>query len=378
MNRESDSLGPSRGRWRPSARIWLLPAALTVAWVVFVLAFELTPRVLDHWATVLTMTVGSFVAGSTPQGGGAVAFPVFTKALHIPAAVARSFSLIIQSTGMVVAAATIAMARREVHGKAVVVSCVGSTAGFAAAVFGLGDFATPFCAPIIPAPYIKVGFSIAVAMVALVVILSRRRPCESHHQGWTSRSAWAVAAFAFAGGVASALLGSGADVFLFMVLVLVLGVPPRIAVPTSVIAMAWTSLLGLAVFGFWDGQLDVSIVDGLVVSVGDHPLVVPRRLVEADLPGMWLAAAPVVIWGAPLGAWFASIMAEKSLAAFVVAMAALEVVTTILFLAPLRSDPSLALFGVLGLGTAIAAVFALARYGPPLIRPPAGCPAGEI
>ena len=36
----------------------------------------------------------------TSEGGGAVAFPVMTLALGIPPAVARDFSLMIQSCGM--------------------------------------------------------------------------------------------------------------------------------------------------------------------------------------------------------------------------------------------------------------------------------------
>ncbi len=49
------------------------------------------------------MVFGSFVAGSTAAGGGAVSFPVFTKLLHIPADEARTFGLLIQSVGMTMA-----------------------------------------------------------------------------------------------------------------------------------------------------------------------------------------------------------------------------------------------------------------------------------
>ena len=52
----------------------------------------------------LTMTAGSFVAGATPTGGAAVAFPVFTKVLQIPTNEARTFGLMIQSIGMTSAA----------------------------------------------------------------------------------------------------------------------------------------------------------------------------------------------------------------------------------------------------------------------------------
>ena len=55
----------------------------------------------------ITMIFGAMVAGMTSEGGGAVAFPVMTLALHISPAVARDFSLGIQSCGMSAAAFTI-------------------------------------------------------------------------------------------------------------------------------------------------------------------------------------------------------------------------------------------------------------------------------
>ena len=45
------------------------------------------------------MVLGATVAGMTSEGGGAVAFPVMTLALKITPAVARDFSLMIQSCG---------------------------------------------------------------------------------------------------------------------------------------------------------------------------------------------------------------------------------------------------------------------------------------
>ena len=65
------------------------------------------------------MVFGSLVAGSTPQGGGAVAFPVFTKLLEVPAAAARTFSLSIQAVGMGTATVLIVMRRLPVAWRAV-------------------------------------------------------------------------------------------------------------------------------------------------------------------------------------------------------------------------------------------------------------------
>ena len=53
----------------------------------------------DRYVLPLTMIVGATVGGMTSEGGGAVAFPVMTLALGIPPAIARDFSLMIQSCG---------------------------------------------------------------------------------------------------------------------------------------------------------------------------------------------------------------------------------------------------------------------------------------
>ncbi len=57
----------------------------------------------NHWEISLTMVFGSLIAGATSEGGGAVAFPVFTKLLHISPQEATVFSLAIQSVGMTAA-----------------------------------------------------------------------------------------------------------------------------------------------------------------------------------------------------------------------------------------------------------------------------------
>ena len=57
-------------------------------------------HLLIDWKVALTMVFGSMVGGGTSEGGGAIAFPIFTKLLHIAPSDARNFSLAIQSVGM--------------------------------------------------------------------------------------------------------------------------------------------------------------------------------------------------------------------------------------------------------------------------------------
>ena len=63
-----------------------------VTWYYFggVQALE---TLVSNWPVALTMVFGSFIAGATSEGGGAIAFPVFTKVLHVSPTDAKVFSL---------------------------------------------------------------------------------------------------------------------------------------------------------------------------------------------------------------------------------------------------------------------------------------------
>ena len=91
----------------------LLGGVVFVAWLVLGGDRSLQ-AVVDHWQVSLTMVLGSLVGGGTSEGGGAVAFPVLTKVLAVPADQARLFSFAIQSVGMTAASITI-IANRVPH-----------------------------------------------------------------------------------------------------------------------------------------------------------------------------------------------------------------------------------------------------------------------
>ena len=86
-------------------RQYLYPLALILiyfAWTSHMLLADRWHIFADWWPMSLTMVLGSFVAGASAEGGAAVAFPVFTKLLHISAPEARTFGLMIQSAGMTI------------------------------------------------------------------------------------------------------------------------------------------------------------------------------------------------------------------------------------------------------------------------------------
>ena len=78
---------------------------------------------------------------------------------------------------------------------------------------------------------------------------------------------------------------------------------------------------GFVLFGLIDGQLAVDLgPSGDVVAIGGETLEEPLPLPASryDLYGLWLAAAPVVGFGAPLGSWAASKVTDRTLAKVVV------------------------------------------------------------
>ncbi len=319
---------------RAHRRSLLLPATVIGFWLSVMVVTGQLGRAGDNLAAAVTMVFGSFVAGSTPQGGGAVAFPVFTKVLGVTAADARSFSLAIQAIGMGTAAAIIGVARRPVDAGALRCTVPSAIGGFLFGwvVFGL---ATP------SGPLLKLAFTFVVVAAGAATVLSRRDPFVEQLRAVPLDDLGrrrAVVSAVFVGGMASALFGSGADIAVYLVLTVAFGLRPSIGVATSVVTMAAVSIVGLATL-FVSGTLSLNgPVDAGV-----------------DVAGMWFAAIPVVVLGAPIGSWFASRVSAAVLARFIGGLAALEFVSTLLFLDELRTSRLLAVAAVVGLiGTAVA------------------------
>ena len=82
---------------------------------------------------------------------------------------------------------------------------------------------------------------------------------------------------------------------------------------------------------------------------------------QADLFGMWLAAIPVVAWGAPLGAWIAARMTARMLVGLALTIATLEIASTIVFLDDLRTNRALAIYATAGAAISIAGITLLAN-----------------
>ena len=81
------------------------------------LAGDLLLVIGERWGIAVAMAAGSYVAGSTPMGGGTVGFPVLVLLFEHSGAIGRDFAFAIQSIGMVSASIYILTRPSAVTGK---------------------------------------------------------------------------------------------------------------------------------------------------------------------------------------------------------------------------------------------------------------------
>lgn len=232
----------------------------------------------DNWFMSVTMAFGSFVAGATSQGGGAVAFPVMTLGFNIDPKGARDFSMMIQSVGMTSAAVAIFFRRIPVEKRALLFAGLGGAGGMIVGLEVVQWWFSPN-----PTKVFFVSLWLAFGF-ALWRINHLKRPVRKMKISSSGVYPAVVLVFTgFLGGVISGLLGSGLDMVAFAILVLGFRLCETIATPTSVVLMAANSLVGFA----WRG-----------IGGGDP--------VSTEIWNYWWVCVPIVAIGAPLGARFIS------------------------------------------------------------------------
>lgn len=263
-----------------ASRGWIFLAWLAVfyaAWGMFVFVTGAWPSALERWPIALAMVFGSYFAGSTPVGGGSVAFPILVLIFDQSAALGRNFSLAIQSLGMSSAALFLWCTGRPVAWKFVRWAALGAVIG------------TPLGCALI-APHVadsaaKLVFAGIWAAFGVMALLRLKRLTTRGSPPLEDLSA-AIMLGLVGGAFIVPVIGAGLDMLAFAYLVLRRRADVKIAVPTGMVIMAAASIAGLATN----------------LALGEVP------------PGVWpnwLAAAPVVVSGAPLGALMVTLVARK-------------------------------------------------------------------
>lgn len=251
--------------------IWL--GLFYTAWLAIVIAGDHWHTIKEHYGIAVAMIFGSYCAGSTPMGGGTVGFPILVLLFGEPATLGRDFSFAIQSIGMTSASILIACRRQPVEWPMLWWAILGSLVGTPLGIL--------FIAPHVPSLYIKILFAVVWCSFGVLHLYRLRE--ITRHEGlapgahrFDRRAGLLIGLLAGAG--VAAITGVGIDMVIYAVLVLLCQADLKIAIPTSVVLMTANSLIGVAT----------------------------KAMTSGFQPGVfenWLAAAPIVALGAPLGAF---------------------------------------------------------------------------
>ena len=224
----------------------------------------------------------------TSEGGGAVAFPVMTLAFGITPAIARDFSLMIQSCGMTAAAFTIFWMRVQLEWHSIIFCSIGGIFGM---IIGL-EFIDPNLTP----PQKKIGFVCVWFSFAFALFLLNRYHKRKTYKTIPDFKLWKLIVLlmtGFIGGIFSAIAGSGVDICSFSILTLLFRITEKTTTPTSVVLMA-----GNTVVGFYWRQ-------------------VMQQAISADAYYYLAVCVPIVVLGAPLGSVIGSHFHRQILASLI-------------------------------------------------------------
>ncbi len=240
-----------------------------------------------HFYALLTMIFGSFVAGSSPEGSAAIAYPIYTLYLKIPPPAARNFSFAIQSIGMTAASLLILGLKIKVEWNYIKFVTVGG-------IFGL-VFGTWYIVPLVSPPLAKLFFVSLWLSFGLVLWNENRKKKRVFFDSITHFAKPDMARLillGLVGGMISSIFGTGINIFSFCFMTIYYRINEKVAVPSSVIIMTIETL-----FGFF-------IHAGVVKDFS-------RLSFE-----MWLVCVPFVAVFAPLGAYVVSKVPRKAAATF--------------------------------------------------------------
>jgi uncharacterized membrane protein YfcA len=303
-------------------RPYLIFAALVMpVWILYMLLSGNFSLYQTYWPAPVTMIFGSFIAGASSEGGGAVAFPVFTLLLNIEPSVARNFSFAIQSIGMTAASLLIIGLRIPVEWRAVLYTTPGGVIGLLLGTWLIVPHVLPGLTKLF---FVSLWLSFGFALW-----LINRRPDRTVHvriAGFTTADKWKLIGFGFIGGGITSLFGNGIDIFTFCLLTLYFRISEKVATPTSVVIMTINTILGFA---------------GHVLLWQDFGNEAFRY---------WLVSIPVALVFAPLGAWAINRLNRLSVAAILYTVMVVQYIGALFVIRPSAAH---LLFSLLIIGAGI-------------------------
>ena len=300
--------------------IWGIFMHLTSSWQLFA----------DNWFMTVTMIFGSFIAGASSEGGGAIAYPVMTLLFNIEPDVARNFSFAIQSIGMVMASFWILISKIKIEKNYLLLAGIG---GFFGIIAG-----SVFIAPYVKPDFAKmmfVSFWLSFGIALWVVNFLNHRKSVDILPNLSRFQSIELLMVGLVGGIFSSILGNGLDICTFSYVVLKYRLSEKVATPTSVILMASNAVVG---FG-----LNTLILDTM----------------QTEAINYWLVSIPVVIFGAPMGAYLITLIKRKTISLLLILIIVIQFFTALFIVRP---NLELSIFSTLIFSLGILIFFVLTKH----------------
>ena len=282
-------------------RLIVIPISIVmISWAFYMTSTNQFHLFEDNWFMSVTMIFASFIAGATSEGGGAVAFPIMTLFFKIKPAIARDFSLMIQSFGMIMAGFAIYFSGIRFLKKVILISSLGGILGIFISLNFLAELLTP--------SYIKIFFTSLWLSFAVFILFIWLKGDYFNKEHLDKPNVMALLLYGILGGMISGLVGTGIDILIFSYLTLRHRICLKIATPTSVILMGLNSFAGFFI---------------------------KERFLGGMEPVAWnylLVAIPIVIFGAPFGAVFINERSKKFVLYFLVLSIVVQFISSLIII----------------------------------------------
>jgi uncharacterized membrane protein YfcA len=246
------------------------------AWVFFMLPHDWFGLMLRYGHVLLTMVVGAFIAGSSPEGSAAIAYPIFTLFLGIEPDDARNFAFAIQSIGMTSASVYILGNRIQVEWRYILYVTAGGLVGIFLGTWWLVPLLSPIVAKLV---FVSLWLAFGLALYGKRSRTQLKNPTLPTLK---QTDICLLLLFGLLGGGISALFGTGINMLSFCLVVLYFNLDEKVATPSSILIM------------------------NIETWVGFYIHAVMLQDISGTAWDMWQVCIPVVIIMAPLGSWFAN------------------------------------------------------------------------
>ena len=286
--------------------LYLIYTTVVLAtWSIYMVITSKFHLLAEHVPVMFTMAFGSFIAGSSPEGSAAIAYPVFTLFLNIEPTDARNFAFAIQSIGMTAASIFILSSKIKVDWTYIKLVSISGAAGL---ILGMYLVAPNIQGPIAKLTFVSIWMSFGLIM--LFDNYSAKRKVIDKMELVSINDIIIILTGGFIGGIISSVFGTGINMLTFCLLVIYFKVNEKIATPSSIIIMTFETIIGF----FWHHMIFDDISEKSY--------------------NMWLSAIPIVVFFAPLGTYLMNKTPRKQYNTFLYTLFIVQYIGAIFVMKP--------------------------------------------